>query len=472
MNVKDREQGVEASRQAALAPLYQRLPHGPHRLGTEEVIRNQRTRMHGAMIEAVARNGYEGTSVKQVVGLAGVSRRSFYEQFANKQECFLATYRPDRHARARRVAAAYRSARGDAEERMQAAFGELGQAISANWNSASLAILEAPKAGAPALLRLRRASATFEQMLAGCFEHSSTTSPLPAPVDTRNRRRPACGIVGLPARGNGADGAGRHRGDVSLDVAFQTPGAEQLAERLSERARTGARAGAQGADAGASGNGRRGDPAASASDCSSRRCDWPWPRTIASSAHRRSPTRRMCRSTRSSSSSTGKQECFLAALDMLDEELMTLSGDPDCVRDWPSAVRHTIGELMRYLAEHPVYAQTIAQGAFAAGPEANERNVRLAHGIAARLTAGAPGRARSKLVVQGVAGALSHTVRCQVASGQIQLLSVLSDYLSYIVLDTVHRRRAGGARGHRAGLAPANSAADVSGALRCRRSAK
>jgi hypothetical protein len=47
----------------ALAPLYQRLPHGPHRLGTEEVIRNQRSRMHGAMIEAVAANGYERTSV-------------------------------------------------------------------------------------------------------------------------------------------------------------------------------------------------------------------------------------------------------------------------------------------------------------------------------------------------------------------------------------------------------------------------
>jgi hypothetical protein len=33
-----------------------------------------------------------------------------------------------------------------------------------------------------------------------------------------------------------------------------------------------------------------------------------------------------------------------------------------------------------------------------------------------------------------VAGALSHTIRCQVASGQIQLLSVLSDYLTYIAL--------------------------------------
>jgi AcrR family transcriptional regulator len=42
------------------------------------------------MVEAVAERGYERTSVKQVIGLAGVSRRSFYEQFANKEECFLA----------------------------------------------------------------------------------------------------------------------------------------------------------------------------------------------------------------------------------------------------------------------------------------------------------------------------------------------------------------------------------------------
>jgi hypothetical protein len=50
------------------------------------------------------------------------------------------------------------------------------------------------------------------------------------------------------------------------------------------------------------------------------------------------------------------------------------------------------------------------------------------------VTAGAPGEARGALVLEGVAGAITHTVRCQVASGQIQLLSVLSDYLSYIVL--------------------------------------
>jgi AcrR family transcriptional regulator len=138
--------------------------------------------MHGAMIEAVAANGYEGTSVKQVVSLAGVSRRSFYEQFANKQECFLATYDVIAKRGAGRVAAAYRRADGDVEQRLHAAFGELGYAISTNWNSANLVILEAPKVGAPALLRLRRASATFEQMLAATFEHTSAATPLPGPV--------------------------------------------------------------------------------------------------------------------------------------------------------------------------------------------------------------------------------------------------------------------------------------------------
>src|SRR5271154_4249744 len=76
---------------AQITPIYKRLPHGPHRLERGEVVLHQRARIHGAMVEAIARSGYDRTSVKQVIGLAGVSRRSFYEQFANKEACFLAT---------------------------------------------------------------------------------------------------------------------------------------------------------------------------------------------------------------------------------------------------------------------------------------------------------------------------------------------------------------------------------------------
>ena len=68
--------------------------------------------MYGAMIEAVAASGYGRTSVKQVVMLAGVSRRAFYEQFANKEECFLATLDLIANQALVHIAAGYRSTEG------------------------------------------------------------------------------------------------------------------------------------------------------------------------------------------------------------------------------------------------------------------------------------------------------------------------------------------------------------------------
>ena len=438
MQTKGASAGAGAARagsvKTAVAPLYQRLPHGPHRLGTEEVVRNQRTRMHGAMIEAVAANGYEGTSVKQVVSLAGVSRRSFYEQFANKQECFLATYDVIATRGAGRVAAAYRAADGDVEARMQAAFGELGRAISTNWNSANLVILEAPKVGAPALLRLRRASATFEQMLAATFEHTSAATPLPGPV-IRGIAGGLHAAMSSCLREGSAEAAPELANEMfRWTLLFQTPAAKQLAERLSERAHTALAQGRKAPSrASARGNG------AAQRDERERLLEQAL-RLAVLEGYREISAPQIADAANVPIDAffelfDGKDDCFLAALDMLGEQLKTLATDPDLRgAEWPQAVRRTIGELMLYLADNPIYAHTIAEGAFAAGPEATARNLRLAYGIAARLTEGAPDEARSVLVVQGVAGALSHTVRCQVASGQIQLLSVLSDYLTYIVL--------------------------------------
>lgn len=74
------------------AALYKKLPHGPHGMDRGAVARNQRVRMYGAMIESVARKGYAKTSVADVISLAGVSRRAFYEHFPNKEACFVATH--------------------------------------------------------------------------------------------------------------------------------------------------------------------------------------------------------------------------------------------------------------------------------------------------------------------------------------------------------------------------------------------
>jgi AcrR family transcriptional regulator len=68
------------------------LPRGPHGLERDVVLASQRGRMLGAMADAVARKGFAATTVADVVAGAGVSRKTFYEHFRDKEECFLAAY--------------------------------------------------------------------------------------------------------------------------------------------------------------------------------------------------------------------------------------------------------------------------------------------------------------------------------------------------------------------------------------------
>jgi AcrR family transcriptional regulator len=74
------------------APDIRPLPRGPHRLAREVILASQRGRMLEAMAESVAEKGYAATTVADVVGRAGVSRKTFYEHFADKEDCFLGAY--------------------------------------------------------------------------------------------------------------------------------------------------------------------------------------------------------------------------------------------------------------------------------------------------------------------------------------------------------------------------------------------
>jgi AcrR family transcriptional regulator len=53
----------------------------------------QRERLIEAMTQTAARYGYNDASVARVVEQAGVSRATFYEHFADKEECFLVAFR-------------------------------------------------------------------------------------------------------------------------------------------------------------------------------------------------------------------------------------------------------------------------------------------------------------------------------------------------------------------------------------------
>jgi AcrR family transcriptional regulator len=56
------------------------------------VISNQRERLLDATLQVVERKGYQKMSVEDVIAFAGVSRRTFYDHFANKEQAFLTAY--------------------------------------------------------------------------------------------------------------------------------------------------------------------------------------------------------------------------------------------------------------------------------------------------------------------------------------------------------------------------------------------
>jgi AcrR family transcriptional regulator len=70
-----------------------RLPRGRHGLPRELVERSQRERLLAAVVKVTVANGYESTTVGDILGEAGVGRESFYELFDDKLDCMLAAHK-------------------------------------------------------------------------------------------------------------------------------------------------------------------------------------------------------------------------------------------------------------------------------------------------------------------------------------------------------------------------------------------
>lgn len=68
------------------------LPRGRHRLTPAEVSDSQRRRILVAAIQSVGELGYPVTTVADIVAAAKVSRTTFYQQFIDKEACFVAAY--------------------------------------------------------------------------------------------------------------------------------------------------------------------------------------------------------------------------------------------------------------------------------------------------------------------------------------------------------------------------------------------
>ena len=381
--------------------------------------------MHGAMIEAIATRGYKNTSVKHVIGLAGVSRRAFYEQFSNKEDCFLETFDLIVRRGIKRINHAYRSTAGSSEERMRRAYGAFVEEVQSNAKALHLVVIDAQTAGPGGLRRLHRITAMFEGLLSSSFADRRETEALPLPVVRT--------IVGGLRRATFT----RLREQRSEDLAelaeemlrwslvFRSPLVSQLRPRPCSNAPFGQPAQLEPTEEPES---ERTRILRAAINFSLRdRVDDLSPLRIADEA-------------KVSIDSflalfADKEECYLAALDMAAEEVLQVVADPDLVsEEWSRAVCKTVESLLKYLAGHPACAITLMAKAPEAGPRAVEHTMELALELATLLTEGAPAHPEGVLAVEGVAGALWHMLSSEILAGRGHRLPILTEYLSYAVL--------------------------------------
>jgi AcrR family transcriptional regulator len=125
-----------------------------------------RSRALVAMAEAVAEQGYARTTVDDVLRRAGMSRRTFYTVFQNREECFLAAYDTVQHDTMTRLTTGYSTVAGRWPAHVHAALTAVLEYYAARPELARLFVVEALAAGGPGLDRHERTMRQFAQHLA------------------------------------------------------------------------------------------------------------------------------------------------------------------------------------------------------------------------------------------------------------------------------------------------------------------
>jgi AcrR family transcriptional regulator len=154
------------------------LPRGRHQLSRETVARSQRERALRAMVEAVADRGYAETRVVDVIERAGLSRKTFYELFGDKEDCFLAAY-DEVSARLYAVTEeAFEKAAGRPwAERITDGITALVEELASDQAAARFAVIEVLAAGPRALARRDAAIRQFTGFIDAGRSESSLELP-------------------------------------------------------------------------------------------------------------------------------------------------------------------------------------------------------------------------------------------------------------------------------------------------------
>ncbi|HZV75494.1 MAG TPA: TetR/AcrR family transcriptional regulator [Conexibacter sp.] len=142
------------------------LPRGRHAAAREVVLASQRGRLLEAMAACVADHGYAATTVAQVIARAGVSRKTFYEQFTDKRACFLAAWEVGTDILIEQVLASGAEADGW-RARLRAGIDAFLDVLAAEPDFARSFMIEVLSVGEEALARRAEIHERFAAVLAG-----------------------------------------------------------------------------------------------------------------------------------------------------------------------------------------------------------------------------------------------------------------------------------------------------------------
>jgi len=411
------------------------------------------------MIESVSQRGYAATTVAHVIALAGVSRRAFYEQFANKEECFLATYDIVMARAKKRMTDAWLAERGWAN-RLHAACQALLDDCTENAAGVHLVLVDALGAGAKARDRLLVATAAYERVVATGFSLAPDGVALPPLVP-----RAIVGGVRHVVYNRLREGREREVARLTDEVldwvsAYRSPAAARL--------------GAVGAV-----HPPRVQPSATGfltgDDRRSRAMGSVVHLTLdegyieltdpqiaqfagisTEAFHRHFPS---------------KEECFLAVLDeFAAEALDSVACAAGQASSWPEAVRLAIHALVMYFVAHPALVRMAFVDLFDVGEGMVERATMSIDSFTRLLMNEAPAPRRGPAVTpEAVTGAIRAIVSSYAVRDRLRYLPCLVNHLTFIALapyigpkpaveaiERAHRRRVQTPAGRRT-LAPAQA---------------
>jgi AcrR family transcriptional regulator len=140
------------------------LRPGPSGLPRQQVTEIQRARILAAAVEVVEELGYAGMTVAQVIDRAKVSRKTFYELFADRQDCFVAVFE-ETIARTRALMEEERAGEGRWRERVRSGLARLLVLLEEEPVLARICLIEAQGAGTKVLERRNQVFGELAEVL-------------------------------------------------------------------------------------------------------------------------------------------------------------------------------------------------------------------------------------------------------------------------------------------------------------------